>query len=317
MPPSGETTAPARAYRAVSAGGAGLRLQQGKPELTMRWPWQDRVGRFSPFKTTVFALLFAPGLWVGYLLATGGLGQARPLNDATLLIGLWVIRLLLLSLAVTPARHLFRLPQLMTVRRMIGVSVAAYIVIHFTLYSADLAFDWPKIASEVALRIYLTIGFAALVGLFILAATSTDGMVRRLGRRWRTLHRIVYGIAILGIIHFFLQEKADVGLPTLYAAMLAWLLTYRALDALFGETGTSLPVLLAMTVAVAAGTAGGEALYFYLKLGVDPGRVLAAQVSLAAGLRPSVTILLLGFAVLAASAARRHLKRGARSQAVA
>ena len=101
---------------------------------------------------------------------------------------------------------------------------------HISLYVADQMFDLWKVASEIALRLYLTIGFTALLGLTALAVTSTDGMVRRLGgKRWQRLHNIIYGIGLLALIHFFQQTKADVSVPTFVAGLFGWMIGYRLL----------------------------------------------------------------------------------------
>src|SRR5215212_2514055 len=156
----------------------------------MRYPWHDYSGRTSPLKLAVFVLLFVPALWVAVAFTQGWLG-ARPLNEAIHQIGLWTIRLIFIALAVTPLRHILQWSRLLIVRRMVGVAAFAYALGHLALYAADQAFNLAKIATEIAVRIYLTIGFAAVIGLAALAATSTDGMIRRLGaRRWQRLHRL-------------------------------------------------------------------------------------------------------------------------------
>jgi methionine sulfoxide reductase heme-binding subunit len=144
------------------------------------WPWYDYGGRLSPFKLAVFVALCLPALWVALAYGQGWLG-ARPLNEAIREIGLWTIRLIFLALAVTPLRQMLQWPQLIIVRRMIGVAAFGYVLAHLFLYTAQQAFDLAVVAREIALRVYLTIGFAALLGLAALAATSTDGLVRRLG----------------------------------------------------------------------------------------------------------------------------------------
>ncbi len=115
-------------------------------------------------------------------------------------------------------------------------------LVHFCLYVADEAFNLATVASEIVLRIYLTIGFVALVGLAVLAATSTDGMVQRMGgRRWQRLHRIVYVIGVLAIIHFFMQSKLDEWEPIWMAGFYLWLMGWRGLDWLAprGRTGAA------------------------------------------------------------------------------
>jgi sulfoxide reductase heme-binding subunit YedZ len=264
-------------------------------------PWRDHGGRVSPFKAAVCAALFLPAAWVlaAYWL---GLLAPRPLNAAIHEIGLWTIRLLFLTLAITPLRQALDWPRLVLVRRMVGVASFGYAAFHLTLYAADQAFDLAKVASEIALRIYLTIGFAALVGLTALAATSTDGMVRRLGgRRWRRLHRLAYAIAALAVIHHFMQSKADVVEPLVMAGLYLWLMGYRAIAA---RRRPSLVALTLLGAAAALLTALGEALYYFAKVGAPVDRVLAANLSLATGTRPSWVVAGIAAAVVAAALAR-------------
>ena len=169
------------------------------------YPWNDYGGRFSPLKLAVFVPLFAPAEWVAVAYYFDLLG-ARPLNEAIHQIGLWTIRLIFLALAITPLRQILQMPRMIIVRRMIGVAAFVYAIIHVSLYAADQGFDLGKVASEIVLRVYLTIGFAALLGLAALAATSTDAMISRLGgRRWRRLHQFVYLIGVLAVIHYCFQ----------------------------------------------------------------------------------------------------------------
>jgi sulfoxide reductase heme-binding subunit YedZ len=272
-------------------------------------PWRDNSGRLSLLKLAVFITLFAPGAWTVLSYPLDALG-ARPLNEAIHQIGLWGFRFLLISLTITPASQVLQLPRLILVRRMIGVAAAAYIAIHFSLYVGDQMFDIAKVASEIVLRIYLTIGFVALLGLFALAATSTDAMVRRLGgRRWSRLHQSVYVIAILATIHYFMQRKLEVYEPTVMAGLLLWLLSYRLVLRLWARR--RLPVWAVFLLGTGAGlaTAGGEALYFRLAMGVDPMLILSADLSLAVGLRPGWVVFLVGLAVTALAVARDLAKR--------
>lgn len=152
-------------------------------------PWIGPDNRVSLLKLVVFVALFLPGLWVAYQLDQGLLGP-RPLNQAIHEIGLWTIRLLLLSLAITPLRQILRWPELILTRRMIGVTVFVYLLIHLFLYIADEKYDLLKVVSEIYLRIYLTIGFTALIGLAVLAITSTDRMIARIGgKAWQQIGR--------------------------------------------------------------------------------------------------------------------------------
>lgn len=271
----------------------------------MVFPWNDYGGRLSPIKLAVFIALFVPAGWVVFAYDSAMLG-ARPLNEAIHQFGLWTIRLVFLALAVTPLRQLLQWPRLILVRRMIGVAAFAYVAGHLTLYVASEKFDLGKVASEIVLRVYLTIGFSALLGLAALAATSTDGMVRRLGgRRWQLLHRLVYAIGVLAVIHFCFQSKLDQWQPTVMAGLLGWLLGYRVLLWRVGERGRlALPWVAALALAAAFGTALGEAAYFRLAFHADPLRVLAADFSLQTGIRPAVVVLAIGLAVAVATALR-------------
>jgi methionine sulfoxide reductase heme-binding subunit len=283
-------------------------------------PWNDYSGRLSPLKLVVFIALFVPAGWVMFAYAFGLLG-ARPLHEAIHQIGLWTIRLIFLALAVTPLRQILKWPQLILVRRMVGVAAFAYVLIHFTLYVASQAFDLEKIAGEIVSRVYLTIGFAALLGLAALAATSTDGMIRRLGgKRWQLLHRLAYAIAVLAVIHYCFQSKLDLWEPTIMAGLLGWLFGYRALLWRLGERGhLALRFVGMLSLAAGIGTALGEAAYFRLAFHADPLRVLGADFSLQTGVRPAVIVLAIGLAittagalrVMAAPPTRRRLRRTA------
>ncbi|MGH7045888.1 MAG: sulfite oxidase heme-binding subunit YedZ [Stellaceae bacterium] len=268
-------------------------------------PWNDYGDRFSPLKLAVFVALFAPALWVAFAYGFGLLG-ARPLNEAIHQIGLWTIRLIFLALAVTPLRQILRWPRLIVVRRMIGVAAFAYVLVHFSLYVTSEAFDLERVASEIALRIYLTIGFAALLGLAALAATSTDGMVRRLGgRRWQRLHRLVYAIAVLAVIHYCFQSKLVLWGPTIMAGLLCWLLGYRLLLWRFGRRGRlALRWVAGLSVLAAILTGLGEAVYFDLAFHAPLLRILATNFSLVTGLRPAPIVLAIGLGVTTVGALR-------------
>jgi sulfoxide reductase heme-binding subunit YedZ len=238
--------------------------------------WRDRRGRLSALRIVTLLLLFMPILLaVTAAFSDQGFG-ARPLNDLIHRAGYWTLMFLLLALAVTPLTRIARFGALMDVRRMIGVGAFCYAAAHISLYVADQMFDLIKVASEIVLRLYLTIGFTALLGLTVLAATSTDGMARRLGgRRWLRLHQIVYAIALLALVHFFQQTKADVWVPTFFAGLFTWLMGYRLLVWRWRPNGP-LPTwsLLALSVTVSALTFAGEATGIGIAYGVSPLMVL-------------------------------------------
>ncbi len=271
----------------------------------MKFPWQDYSGRTSPLKLAIFIALFGPALWTALSFAMGWL-QPQPYTAAIREIGLWTIRLIFIALAITPLRGVLQWSRLILVRRMIGVAAFAYALTHLSLYTADQMFDLAKVVSEIVQRIYLTIGFAAVIGLSALAATSTDGMIRRLGgRNWQRLHRLVYLIALLAVVHYCMQSKLDLWEPSIMAGIYGWLMGYRLLARYLAVRGR-LPLVWvgALGVAAAVLTALGEAAYFSIAFGVDPMRVIAANWSLVTGVRPAVIVLGLALAVTAAAALR-------------
>ena len=274
------------------------------------WPWLDGKGRLSLSKLLVFAALCAPGLWILVAFGTGDIG-ARPLNAAIREFGLWTIRWLFVALAITPLSGVFAWPPLRSVRRMVGVAAFAYGFLHLGLYTADQAFDPKAVVLEILSRTYLTIGFAALLGLSALAATSTDAMLRRLGSRdWRRLHRLLYAIAVLALVHFCMQSKLDEWEPTVMAGFLAWLLGYRALTwGLRRRDRPSIAWLAGLGCAAAFAAALGEAVYFRLAMGADALRVLAVNLGFATGIRPAVVVLLTTLALTGAAAIRNLVAR--------
>jgi methionine sulfoxide reductase heme-binding subunit len=269
------------------------------------YPWKDYSGRTSPLKLAIFVALFGPALWTLLSFSLGWL-QPQPFIAAIREIGLWTIRLIFIALAITPLRSILQWPRLIVVRRMIGVAAFGYAITHLSLYTADQKFDLVKVASEIVSRIYLTIGFTAVIGLSALAATSTDGMIRRLGaRNWQRLHRLVYGIALLAVVHYCMQSKLDLWEPTIVAGIYGWLIGYRLLARFLAVRGRLALVWVgALGVAAAALTALGETAYFWVAFGVDPLRVIAANWSLVTGLRPAAIVLGLALAVTAAGAVR-------------
>lgn len=170
-----------------------------------------------------FAVLVARALGVGGLT----LG-ANPVAEITHELGLWGLNFLLLTLAISPLRRLTGSPQWLRFRRMLGLYAFAYLVLHFATYVViDQSLDWAILVEDVLKRPWVTIGFAGLVLLVPLAITSTQGWMRRLGRRWQKLHRLVYVATGLGIWHFWWQVKLDIAQPLAYAAVFAALMAFR------------------------------------------------------------------------------------------
>lgn len=178
--------------------------------------------RFSLFAIASFG--FAHLAWD---LATDGLA-AEPVKDITHRTGWWALTLLLGTLAVTPLRWLTGWNALVKVRRMLGLFAFAYATVHLLIYfGLDQAFSLAYIGEEIAERPYITVGFTAWLLLLPLAITSTRGWIRRLGKRWQLLHRLVYPAAALGVLHFYWLVKADTREPLLFAGVLALLLAAR------------------------------------------------------------------------------------------
>ncbi|HUA76391.1 MAG TPA: ferric reductase-like transmembrane domain-containing protein [Acetobacteraceae bacterium] len=267
-----------------------------------RWqsPWHDRSGRFSALKTTVFLLLPLPALaqaiaWVVYGLS------GHPSQTALLLSGFWADRLLVLTLAVTPLASLFALPRLVLVRRMLGVAAAAYAAAHLVIYAVQQGFAWGFIAAQMVSHLVLTIGLASLLGLAALALTSTDGWVRRLGRAWKRLHLLAHPATVLALLHSFMEAPSDVTLSATYAGFYLWLLGWRLLPKAWRRHPLA---LLALALAASAATAALEAGWYALATGLPWARVLAANLSLVAGVRPAQWVALGGLAIAAAVALR-------------
>ena len=287
----------------------------------MKSPWQiwlDRRGRPSPLRLGTLALLLLP-LAKALYDADAIVHGARPLNDVIHRAGFWALVFLGVTLAVTPFRRIARFGNLIEVRRMLGVGAFCYIAAHLSLYIADQGFDLGKVAHEITHRWYLIVGGTAWLGLAALAATSTDGMVRRLGGlRWRSLHQAVYGIALLALIHYFQQTKADVTVPVFVAGLFLWLIAYRVLAWWQGSAELSTLSLLGLSIVVSILVFAGEAVGIGIAFHVSPLRVLAVDLDFNAGVRPGWEVLGAGLAVVALDFVRsRWGKRPSRARAVA
>ena len=256
------------------------------------YPWLDPSGRFSFFKLAVFVALIIPGVVLLWPVIVQG-GATIPVKEAILESGEWTIRILLIALLLTPLRRIIRFSRLVQVRRQIGLAAFGYAVLHLGLYAITQSFDLVRIASEIALRIYLTIGFVAVVGLAVLAATSTKAMMRTLGKNWVRLHKIVYPIAFLGIVHFFLQSKIDVSEATLMAGLFVVLMLYRFVH-WRGWSLRSMPTLLGVALVSGLMTAGIEYSWYALATGIPADRVAAANLEWMWPLRPAWNVFFVG-----------------------
>ena len=195
------------------------------------------ASRIPRVKPVVFLACLSPALLLGWDAFTGGLG-VNPIEDITHRTGDWALRLLLVTLAVTPLRRLAGWNGLVRFRRMVGLFAFFYAVLHFSTYLVfDHFFDLLLIIDDVAERKYVTAGFVGFVLMIPLAVTSTQGWIRRLGRRWTALHRLVYASAVAGVVHFLWLVEIDIGEPLIYAVILAILLGARLAHRYRGHRG--------------------------------------------------------------------------------
>jgi len=180
------------------------------------------------FKAGVFLASLTPLLALVWRAWRGELG-ANPIEAVTHSTGLWTLRFLLLTLAVTPARFLFGIPDLILIRRTLGLFAFFYASLHLLTYVwLDQFFDLAAIAKDVIKRPFITAGAVGLAAMAPLALTSTRGWIQRLGgKRWQRLHRLVYVSAIAGVVHYLWLVKSDIRPPALYGVILGILLLYR------------------------------------------------------------------------------------------
>jgi len=189
-----------------------------------QWP-AERILRVA--RPALFVACLLPFVLLVWQSVDGSIG-ANPVQAITHATGDWTLRLLLVTLAVTPLRRLTGWVWLVRLRRMLGLYAFFYAALHLTTYLwLDQFFDWAAIVEDIVKRPYITVGFVALLALIPLAVTSTKGWLRRLGPRWKRLHRLIYPIAVLGLLHYIWSVKADLLEPGIYAVILSVLLLAR------------------------------------------------------------------------------------------
>jgi methionine sulfoxide reductase heme-binding subunit len=178
-------------------------------------------------KPFIFVLALVPLAWLIFIVLTGRT-SANPAEDILLTTGIWALRFLLATLTITPLRRLTGWNVLIQYRRMLGLFAFFYACVHLSSYIAfDRFFAFDEILGDVAKRPFITAGMTAFALMLPLAVTSTKGWIRRLGRRWQKLHRIIYVCAIAACLHFIWKVKVVIGEPVYYAAFLAVLLAFR------------------------------------------------------------------------------------------
>jgi sulfoxide reductase heme-binding subunit YedZ len=273
---------------------------------------RERNGAWCPEKVIAFVGVLLPAFWIAYRFWTDDLG-ARPVTEVIHFTGDWTVRILWITLAVTPLARIFKLGRLLLARRILGVAAFAYVFCHLTLYTLDQKFDFVTVAWEIVLRFYLTIGFIAILGLSTLAATSTDGMVRRIGGRgWNRLHKLVYPIAVLAQIHFLLQSKNDIWEPTLMLGFLLWMFGFRLIQRRKREVG--LIDLTGLAFASTLLTAIVETGWYQFRSGIDGSRVFLANFDFSYIIRPSWYVLAVTLTIVLAAALWRMLPQKANSR---
>lgn len=199
------------------------------------------MAKGAPHGGTAKGLVFVAATVPLLRLAVLGLGEglgANPLEFVTRSTGTWTLVFLLLTLAVTPVRRLTGWSGIQRYRRMLGLFAFFYGSLHLLTYLWwDQFFDWAAILHDVAKRPFIMAGLTAYGLMVPLALTSTQGMMRRLGRRWQLLHRLVYGVAVAGVVHYIWLVKKDLTQPLIYGVVLALLLGARAVHALRARGG--------------------------------------------------------------------------------
>ena len=185
-------------------------------------------------KPAVFALAVTPAVWLVVRFLTDRL-SVNPIEDITLTTGIWTLRFLVITIAITPLRRITGWNRLVQYRRMLGLFTFFYATLHVSTWIVlDLFFAWDLILNDIAKRPFITMGMIAFVAMIPLAVTSTKGWIRRLGRRWQLLHRLVYVSAIAAAIHYLWKVKVMVGSPVYYAALIGALLLFRVVWTLRG-----------------------------------------------------------------------------------
>ena len=257
-------------------------------------PWTDRAGRTSWIKLATLLALLAPAVWMVTEWRMGWLSP-KPTGDLVRESGDWAMRILVLSLAVTPLRYLARLNRAILVRRMVGLAALFYTLAHMALWCVDLHFEWLQIAMELALRLFLTVGLVATLLMVALGVTSNDWGIRKLGAvRWNRLHAWVYAATLLSLIHHFMEVRLDASEASLMCGLFVLLMSFRAIRK--RATPGFLNLMLA-AVLCAVGTGLIEALYYKLSTSVSVWRVLMANFDVSYRISPAMWVLGAGLAV--------------------
>jgi methionine sulfoxide reductase heme-binding subunit len=269
------------------------------PPLASWAPWTDRAGRVSWIKLICFLGVLAPAAWMALEWRMGWLSP-KPVTDLLRESGDWAVRLLVLSLAVTPLRWVTRWNKLILVRRMLGLAALFYTLLHVVLWFADLRFAWMRILVEMFLRTFLTVGLAATLVMIVLGVTSNDHYIRKLGaQRWNALHAWAYAAAVLSLVHFFMEIRLDATEASLMTGLFVLLMAFRYVRR---KMSPNFITLGATAILCGVSTALIEAFYYSIATRVPIARVLKANLDFSYTVRPSWWVFAAGvvIAVLAA-----------------
>jgi sulfoxide reductase heme-binding subunit YedZ len=257
-------------------------------------PFTDRSGRFSRLKTAVLVAAALPVAHIVWLFESGRF--ALPIEQAILETGDWAMRLLLVTLAVTPLARIAGWPRLLLVRRILGLAAFFYLALHIWLYVMGQGYDAAKVTHELLTRAFLTVGLVATLGLTALAVTSLDRAVAWLGPRWVSLHRTIYVLAGLSLLHYFMLTKVDATEATVLLGLFVLLMAYRLAPSAWLRRPAMLAVLAAASALV---TVALEIAWYAGATGVDVKAIAMANLAFPAYVRPAWIVLLSGLAVAA------------------
>ena len=277
--------------------------------MRLIWPWQDRERRFSWLKAAAFALVLLPAIRFTCQFATGDYGILPiALGGMTYWSGVWATALLLMALAVTPARTILRWPALVDARRMIGVTALVYTLAHVVIYFGLRSWNFGFIVNEMATRLSMIVAMLSTIGLIVLGATSLDAVIRRMGAKgWQRLHDTNYAISGLAVLHVVLARGTY---PEQYmlAGIFLWLMVWRVL-ARYG-LGADAKALAALTAGACVFAALLEAGVFWIRRGYEVSWTLGNNFSLASldvGVPPAWQVLALGLLFVLAALGRNAL----------
>jgi len=273
------------------------------------WPWQDRERRFSWLKAAAFALVLLPAIRFTYQFATGDYGILPiALGGMTYWSGVWATALLLMALAVTPARTILRWPALVDARRMIGVTALVYTLAHVVIYFALRSWNFGFIVNEMVTRLSMIVAMLSTIGLIVLGATSLDAVIRRMGAKgWQRLHDTNYAISGLAVLHVVLARGTY---PEQYmlAGIFLWLMVWRVLARY--RLGANAKALAALTAGACVFAALLEAGVLWIRRGYEVSWTLGNNFSLASldvGVPPAWQVLALGLLFVLAALGRNAL----------